>query len=162
MCLGTRHHVLIMENIQVKYRGFAVEKVQSYKYLGVQIDSHLNFNENTEYITKKMVSRIGLLGKTRKIVSQETCLYLYKQLLLPRLDYSDYIYDGTSQKNAFTLQKLQNNAARRILRADFCTPGVLLHQERRIDRLHIMRFKHLCEMTYKILNDLAPSHLKLY
>ncbi len=98
MCLGTRHHVLIMENIQVKYRGFAVEKVQSVKYQGVQIDSHLHFNENTEYITIKMVSRIGLLGKTRKIVSQETCLYLYKQLLLPLLDYSDYIYDGTSQK----------------------------------------------------------------
>ena len=47
---------------------------------------------------------------------------LYKQMILPLLDYGDLIYDGTEQYNKHTLQKLQNVALRQIVLVDRLTP----------------------------------------
>ncbi len=160
MCFGTRYQVSKLSDTRVYYNGTEIELVSSYKYLGVMLDSYLNYTANTEYITKKLVSRIGLLGRTRKFLSQTTCVYLYRLLILPLLDYMDYIYDGTTQRNIMILQKLQNSAARRILRAKHDTPSAEMHQELGWDKLELRRIKHTCEMVYKIINGLAPERLK--
>ena len=101
-----------------------------------------------------------MLGRARLIVDSNICLYLYKQLILPVLDYADYIYDGLNQYSAFTLQRLQNGAARRILRVNRRTPSTYTHDELHMDTLEIRRKKHTCIMLYKILNDQAPPALK--
>ena len=68
---------------------------------------------------------------------------MYKQLILPLFDYSDHIYDGTTQYNKHILQVLQNSAFRCILRADRMTPTSQLHVELDMDRLNIKREKHM-------------------
>ena len=98
----------------IVYNHQMLEVVHEYKYLGVILDSNLTFVNNTEYIYTKLIKRIGLLGRARNFVSSTTCKYLYDQLILPILDYSDYVYDGCNQYSSFTLQRLQNGAAHRI------------------------------------------------
>ena len=61
--------------------------------------------------------------------------------------------------NLHTLQLLQNSAARKILSAPKLTPTIYLHKELELDSLHVRRLKHVCVMTYKILNNLAPKQL---
>ena len=137
-----------------------LEIVDDYKYLGVKLDKHLNFSSNTNYIESKVISRISVLGKVRHILDSDTCLYLYKQLILPIIEYADYTYDGLTQYNAHTLQKLQNSAARRILQVPLLTPTAYTHQELHLDDLATRRKKHTCIELYKILNGLSPARLK--
>ena len=101
-----------------------------------------------------------MLGRARTILSSDMCLYLYKQLILPVLDYADFIYDGLSQYNEFTLQRLQNGAARRILRVHKRTPSAYTHNTFHMDDLSTRRKKHTCIMLYKILNGLSPPALR--
>ena len=96
------------------------------------------------------------------LIDTATCKYLYDQLILPILDYSDFVYDGCNQYSSFTLQRLQNGAARRMLQVPRLTPSVYTHQELHMDFLTVRRKKHICIMLYKILNDLAPSKLRRY
>ena len=137
-----------------------LEIVDAYKYLGVKLDKNLNFSNNTQYIESKVISRISVLGKVRHILDTATCLYLYKQLILPIIEYADYTYDGLTQYNAVTLQRLQNSAARRILKVSSLTPTAYTHHELHLDELVIRRKKHTCIELYKILNDMSPARLK--
>ena len=72
----------------------------------------------------------------------------------------DYAYDGLSQYNQYTLQRLQDSAARRILKVPLLTPSIDTHQQLNMERLDRRRFKHMSSMLYKILHDLAPNKLK--
>ena len=122
VCFGTVQQLVKCASLNVQCDGVKLEQVSSYKYLGVMIDSKLSFAENTEYIYTKVVKRTSVLGKSRYFLSQELSLYLYKQLILPLIDYGDVFYDGTTQQNSYTLQKLQNAAFRRILKVPRLTP----------------------------------------
>ena len=137
-----------------------LELVEEYKYLGVKVDNYLTFTCNTHYIESKVLSRIGVLGRVRQLVDSSTCLYLYKQLVLPIIEYADFAYDGLPQYNAFTIQRLQNCAARRILKLPKMTPSAYTHQELNLERLDVRRFKHTCIELFKILNDMSPARLK--
>ena len=112
------------------------------------------------YIETKVISSISVLGKVRHILDTSTYLYLYKQLILPIIEYADFTYDGLTQYNAYTLQKLQNNAAHRILKVPLLTPTTYTHQELHLDDLATRRMKHTCTELYKILNDMSPARLK--
>ncbi len=101
-----------------------------------------------------------MLSRARRIVNSDVCLYLYKQLILPVLDYVDYIYDGLSQYKEYSLQRLQNGAARRILQVHKQTPSAYTHDVLHMDNLSIRCKKHTLIMLFKILNDLSPPVLK--
>ena len=160
MFFGTRHQVMKTSDIKTFCGDQEVEVVQQYKYLGMMLDSELNFKSNTEYIVSKVIPRLGILGRASGFIRESTLLYLYKQLIMPLLDYGDYIYDESLQMNMHTLQILQNSAARKILSAPKLTPTYELHSELQIDTLHVRRIKHVCIMAYKIINGLAPKKLE--
>ncbi len=162
VCFGTQRQLAKCDALNVECDGIKLEQITSYKYLGIMVDSKLSFDKNTEYIYSKVIKRIGVLGKSRFFLSQELALYLYKQLILPLLDYGDVLYDGTSQKNSHVIQKLQNAAFRRILKAPKLTPTQCLHDDLGMDRLHIRREKHICTEMYKIVHEIHPISLKSY
>ena len=160
MYFGTHKKLMNLQSLQVKCNEVVLENVEQYKYLGVLLDSNLNFKANTEYIANKVIKRTGILGRARHFLDQHTCLYLYKQLILPLIDYADFIYDDSAQYNMHLLQILQNNASRRILKADRLTHVLDLHTSLQIDYLNVRRKKHTLIWVYKILNGLAPKRLE--
>ena len=127
MCFGTNPQLTKLSNITVQHDNVILEKVSHYKYLGVTLDSRLSYSHHIGYIESKVIKRIGVLGRARHFLSEDTCIYLYKQLIITLMDYCDHIYAGTTQKCKVTLQKLQNSAARCILYADKMTPSVVLN-----------------------------------
>ena len=63
-----------------------IEQVSSFKYLGVQLDSMLKFNDHVDMIRKKVYVRTRILWKLRPYISQdlakELCIYLIDPLVL--------------------------------------------------------------------------------
>lgn len=52
--------------VQIKINNVEIETVRTYKYLGIQIDEKFKFDENVDYICRKMAKKIGVLTRTRK------------------------------------------------------------------------------------------------
>ena len=69
-----------------------IDGVEDFKYLGIHLDPKLSFTNHVVYVKEKCTSRMRMLGKTRKMVSQETSLQLYWSLMVPLLDYGN-VYD---------------------------------------------------------------------
>ena len=62
---------------EIVIKGEVVERVSSYKYLGVVIDEKLSWRENTDHIVKKVHSRLYCLRKLRSFNVQQELLQMF-------------------------------------------------------------------------------------
>ena len=73
----------------------------SIKYLGIMIDSHLNWKSWVNYISKKIKRNIGILSKLRHYVNLKTLTNLYYSLIYPFLIYGISAW-GNTYKSTLT------------------------------------------------------------
>ncbi len=158
MIFGTSHQINVIGNLDILYSGVYIEKVNSFKYLGVVLDSRLTFGEHISYLKSKTYSKIKLLGRVRHILDQNTALTLYKTLILPVYDYCDFIYYSINSSEKEVLQKLQNCAFWTILRPDRLASMDMTHTVLHMNTLDDRRNKHVAIQMYKFVNHLAPAY----
>ena len=80
----------------------------SIKYLGIFIDSHLNWKNHVNYIAKKIKRSIGILSKIRYFTNLDILYNLYYTLIYPFPIYGIIAWGSsypTSQKPLHILQK---------------------------------------------------------
>ena len=75
-----------------------------YEYLGITIDNKLNFIKSVNKTVSTACHRIYLLSKIRKMMPQITAILIYKQTVLPVLEYCGLLYNGLTST---TISKLQ-------------------------------------------------------
>ena len=100
-----------------------------------------------------------MLDRLRHILNKNTKITLYKTLIAPLFDYGDVVYDGISQLDSASLQKLQNSGLRRVLNCDARTHIEDMHKALDLDELIVRRKKHVNCQVYKCINQLAPNNV---
>ena len=90
MLLGTskRLNQRSSKVLTVQIAGQMVEHVQAFKYLGVWIDSHLNWETHITKICSKISQRLGVLRRVRPYLTFDTTKMLYNAMVLPLFDYT--------------------------------------------------------------------------
>ena len=78
-----------------------VALVESFVYLGVNIDRKLNFEKFVNNTISKVNGRLITLARIRKLVDDKTCLLIYKQTILPIIDYVSIATAKNCQITAF-------------------------------------------------------------
>ena len=83
MFFGTTHTLGVLDRTppSVCLGNKVIEAVEEFKYLGIILDRKLTFSNHVEYLTRKGVSRLKMLGRTRKYLSKNSSLLLYKTLM---------------------------------------------------------------------------------
>ena len=104
MLLGTPGMLSKMTNVELDIEGIQVEKVTTFKYLGIKLDHRLSFKDHVAYIKGKTFAEIRLLGRLCRNLDLETLMLLYKTLILPVFDYGDVIYHGMLKADSESLQ----------------------------------------------------------
>ena len=128
MFFGTAARLPKHEDIHVSLGNTEIKVVNNYKYLSLTLDSRLSFRNHVEEIRRKSIPKINTLGRISRFVSKDTILYLYRSLVLSRIEYADIIYDGLQQGGSDCLQRLQNYGLRTILHCPPRTPTAELHR----------------------------------
>ena len=160
MLFGTAGQLNLLEGISVEVPENTLELVSEYKYLGVVLDPQLNFSRHVEYLKRKTLGKIGLLGRIRNFVDHETSLMLFKTLILPLFDYCDVVYNCLSQKDQHTLQKLQNCALRNTVQCRKLTPTDEVHEICSMEYLITRCNMHVSNEMYKIDKGLSPLNVQ--
>ena len=104
------------------YNTSSISLCDSAKYLGVIIDSTLNFKPHTLALEKRVLRSVGILSKLRFLFPSSTLLFLYYALVHPHLVYELPIWGSTFVTYLSKLQTLQNKAIRIITNFDLRTP----------------------------------------
>ena len=131
------------------------------KNVGVLLDEHLKFDKHINKIISQCYKLLKDIGRIRSVLTTEHTEMLVHPVITTRLDYCNSLLINTSKKNIFKLQKVQNAAARLVVRG----------KKRQsisatIDKLHWLRvesriiFKILL-ITYKSITGQCSKNLQL-
>ena len=90
--------------------------VSKYCYLGSIIDNEMTMLHEYKAVYRKVEQKVFMLGKLRYLVDKKTAVLIYKQVVLPYLDYAGFLTLSCNVGHRKDLQVLQNNALRICLR----------------------------------------------
>ena len=117
ICNHQKRNFLPRTELQVNLNENIISQNDHLSYLGVHIDSSINFNTHIDMLVKKVNKAIGALKYCSAFVNVETRKTLYNSLVLPHFDYCATIWSNVSSRHIIRLQRLQNRAMRYILKA---------------------------------------------
>ena len=116
----TKHMIISREVIDdvnvpvLKLQDKELGYVSSYNYLGVLVDNKLSFDEFVNAKYNKVNFRIIQLIRLRKYITEEIAVTIYKQMIIPLLDYADFMVESASKTKIDKLEKLQEKALKCI------------------------------------------------
>ena len=84
----------------------------------------------------------------RNFLNEKASLLVYKNMLLPILEYGDMLYTGLTATCKKRLQTLQNKGLRCALKRDMDTSTDKLHSEANLLKLEYRRQQHLLNFMY--------------
>ena len=144
-------------NLKIKLDGKYLQPSNFVKYLGMYIDSNLNWNHNTKILASKLSRSIGMLSKIRHYVNIETLKSIYFAIFSSHLLYGSIIWaQNTSNQNVKRISRLQNRALRVINFANFRDNADPIYKN-----LNILKFTDNVKLNnillvYDSLNDRLP------
>lgn len=119
--------------------GSQLSYVNSYKYLGIELDRHLKMELHLKNVLQKLCPIVYKFSKTRYLVDQNTALTIYKSHILPVLEFGLFIMNNYYSGQVEKLQKVQNKCLRVCFRKDNRFPSSRLHLKANLLPLHYRR-----------------------
>jgi len=109
-----------VDDVKVTVYGQMLENVKSYKYLGVLLDSALNFTMQVDYAISKAErasAKVCSLISGRKGISVPLSLQLYKSLVRPHLEYAIPVWACLTESDVERLENTQRQCLRKYVGA---------------------------------------------
>ena len=139
--------------------------VSHHPYLGVELDDHLNWKEQTARVRSKGVRMLNMVRRnfTRGTTPTIRC-EIYKSLVRPSMEYGSIVWDPHQLTRIKTLEAVQNKGARYVnqdwdrhtsvttMKKDL---GWLTLQERRL----VNRLTFLMKSIHNIHGHTLPPHV---
>jgi hypothetical protein len=147
------------ENIELNIGQANIIPSDSCKSLGVMLDNRFTMDTQIKNLSRSIHFHLRNIGSIRKLLTTHATEQLVHSLVTSRLDYCNSLLYGIPGYQIECLQRMQNIAARIVTRCDrreHITPV--------LKSLHWLPVKYRIDfkillLTYKCLNDLAPSYL---
>ena len=67
--------------------GVNIERVQHFNFLGLILDTHLNWHKHIEKIANKCSRTIGIINKLKHVLPKTIRIILYNSLILTHINY---------------------------------------------------------------------------
>ena len=131
--------------------GTALQRTQTYTYLGIKLDEQLSLEAHANELIRKVSHKIDQLTKIRTFIAKRAAILIYKNMILPILEYADVFLHSASQTIHKKLQKLENKALRCALGKGKFADSTELHREAKIlklkDRRHVQVLLHMFQLA---------------
>ena len=148
------------DNHVVSINGMDIKRVYVTKFIGVHIDSHLNWREHINHIKSKISKNVSIMRRVKHLLIDSALYSLYSTLVMPYLNYCCEIWGNTYKSRIHPLHIIQKRAIRICQKADYRSHSRPLFYL--LKRLHDMvNFKSMVFM-YKVYNKLLPANIMSY
>ena len=133
-----------------------LKRVKEFNYLGVIIDHDLQFKAQCKKVRSMAFSRFIQLQNIKQNIDEALSLCIYKSMILPVMDYCDFIIDSGPVANVRKLQTTQNKCLRLCLGIvdPRDIPIHVLHTRCKMDLLSERRNCHLLSLMYRMSKNL--------
>ena len=140
--------------------GDLVLRTDSIKYLGVQMDSNLNFKQHITQKCRSAMFNFLRIKSIRHLLDEDTTASLCLSLCISHLDYCNSLLYGLPETSIAKLQRIQNLCACLVLRrSNFESTTQALLQLHWLPVKQWIAFKILI-LTYKCVHGIGPQYLQ--
>ena len=138
----------------------SIDRVDTYKHLGVHVSSNLSWKNHIENILCKNQRKLALFWKLNTHFPRFITEKLYTSFILPQLDYACVLYDNCSQSLKSRLDHFQRNAAVACTRAYRNTSTSALYKELGWQSLQTRRDYFKLLYIFKIVKGNSPEYMQ--
>ena len=147
-------------NLYINYT--SLNEKDNIKYLGIIIDSNLNWKKQVKSISTKMKRNIGILSKLRYYVHLDILISLYYSFIYPFLTYGLVVWGNTYLTNINPLLILQKRAVRTMTFCKFDEHSSPLFKQTNILKLFDLIKFQISIFMYKFHKNQLPAVFDSY
>ena len=92
MVIGSRHALKRANDIEIYLDNEILDVVTTFDYLGVRISDILSWEQHVSRICQRLYPKLGLLNRISSFLPSVILLRIYKQTILPILDYGSTVW----------------------------------------------------------------------
>ena len=112
MLVGTRQELVDTPPLRLSLDNAVIESVVSYNYLGVIKDTELSMSHHLSQLHDRVQRKLFHLRKIRIFLNEFASFQVYKQTILPLIDYCGFLSMSGNKADYASLQIIQNDALR--------------------------------------------------
>ena len=144
----------------VKLDGTKLEFEESASFLGLQIDSHLNWDKHCTKVANTISRNNSMINRVKKLLPPATLKLLYYSFIQPHLQYGLTVWGGCSNQNKKRVISIQKRSIRTVCKAYFNS-----HTEPRMKKLGILKLEDLYKQqcivnVHDCVHENAPSPIQ--
>ena len=144
-------------DVKIEIDNEIIFETKSSKFLGVHIDNKLNWKMHIDYVSGKIARGIGILIKSRKVLSNECMTNLYYAFIYPYLIYCNHIWGNTYKTTLSKLQILQNKVIRITTGSPPRTNNETLYRQNCMLNLNKINTYLVGEFMYNVYHGIVPD-----
>ena len=152
VCFRKKASNINLKDHRVTLDGEQLAFEEEAQFLGMTIDSHLEWNKHCQRVANKISSNNAMINKVKKILPPASLKTLYNSFILPHLQYGLAAWGGCSDKNKKRIINIQKRAIRTISKAYFNS-----HTEPRMKELGLLKleelYTHQCATLFHEINQ---------
>ena len=163
MLIGPRPALKNVEELGICLSSNKIDEVTTSDYLGLRIQNRLSWKVHIDRLCEHSYSKLKLLNWISGFLPIENLLGIYKQIILPMIDYCSILWHDCGSVLTERVEKIQNKAMRTILKVDRLTCTQNMHTRLGRLTLHSRRRVLRYTLVFKIVNNVdCPMHHKNY
>jgi hypothetical protein len=146
---------------RISLKSEMVEQVESFKYLGLFLDSNLTWNVQVNFLMSKLKSIAAILYRARNLLPEDVRLMLYWSMFHSQLSYMIELWGAASMTLLRQLQILQNRCLKSVFGVSFYTSRYELYQFVATKILPIKGIYEfaMAKFVYKNVNGISKGNL---
>ena len=158
--IGSKQQLLKSSITNLRVSDVTIDVSDCVKLVGAHLDSQLSFKKHISEKCKIACFNLSKISLLRKYLTRDSCALLVLSLVIVHLDYSNALFIGLPDKSINKLQRVQNMAAKLVLKAKKYDSNTACLKE-----LHWLpikqRVKYKVLITvWKCMYNQAPDYLK--
>ena len=116
---------------------------------GVSLDEQLNYETHALNVFGKVKHKLSQLRSMRYFLNKQAMLLIYRNMILPILEYGDIFLSSLSKQTRKAMQVLQNKALKIALNCRLRESTDNIHKEANLAKLEIRRKIHTLQFIFR-------------
>ena len=141
---------IIIDNVNI-------ERVDSLRFLGVQVDHRLSWRDHLEMICDKISKGIAILHRVHRVFTTGILKTLYFSFVYPYINYCNLVWGNAPTTCLRRLYILQKKAIKLIFNLPFLTPTTEVFSRSKLLPLDMINSYQAIIFMFKFENQLLPK-----
>lgn len=138
--------------VKFKVNGTVLQEKSNEKYLGLRLDTKLNWHVQIDHIKSKLSALAGSLRKSVKCFPRQVRMNIYNSLVKSHITYLIELWGNAPKYKLNELQRLQNKIIKILFHYPYLTPTVKIYTETKLMNIKQLFVYTTCILIRRILN----------